>query len=247
MNEKSINYERFSATYDSVRDGNSEMVSCLLEGIMPTSSFLALDIGCGTANNTILFAEAAGASVIGLDLSHGMLKKASLKVDSLPLVQADAESLPFLNTSFDFVFMTEVIHHITNVETALSEIHRVLNDEGRVCIVTQSHKQIERRLTSRFFPDTITIDKSRYPKITHLENYLVGTGFSKVKSRTYTFRSVRLGRNYLETIENRGYSMLHKISNSAFKEGLSMLRNAMWENESLDNTVGYTYVWAKKC
>jgi len=246
MSGKSIDYDHVSAIYDSVRTGDPEMVHQLLTGIDSGKALQVLDVGCGTANNTFLFAKVSNMSVTGLDLSFGMTYEASKKGPDISFVQAPADRIPFCDSSFDFVFMTEVIHHLSEVSSTISEIYRILTDKGSMCIVTQSHPQIASRMTSRFFPATIAIDQARYPSISLLEQYMMTAGFSRIEPRSYTFAPVRLGADYLHTVEKRGYSMLHKITDEEYDRGIRELRIAMANGQTLDYSAGYTFVWGFK-
>ncbi len=246
MNHKTIDYDHVSSVYDSVRSGDPEMVHQLLSRLSLEKHLRVLDVGCGTANNTLLFSKASKTQVIGLDFSFGMLSEACKKALELSFVQAPADAIPFNAASFDFVFMTEVVHHLPNVPAAINEIYRILDKSGKSCIVTQSHPQIASRMTSRFFPATIPIDQARYPSISQLEDNLHDAGFTIVEPLSYTFSPVRLGAEYLLTVERRGFSMLHKISNEEYKLGLSELQKIMASGEPLDYSAGYTFVWAYK-
>lgn len=79
------------------------------------------------------------------------------------------ESIPFADNYFDFVYMTDVIHNIPDMRIIFKEIGRVLKSGGRLCIVTESHKQIEDRFYVKYFPTTI-VDKGRYPDIDEIIN-----------------------------------------------------------------------------
>lgn len=246
MDDKTINYDQVSKVYDKVRVGDLEMIQQILVGVSLSGDSVVLDVGCGTGNNTLLLAAASCSRVIGLDLSFGMLREASAKSHSLPLLQSPADALPFSDESFEFVFMTEVVHHLPDVNKTISEIFRVLRTSGSFCIVTQSHNQIEGRMTSRFFPATIEVDQARYPDIDVLEKSMHLAGFHKVESREYMFRPVRLGTDYLTTVSKRGYSMLHKISDDDYNRGLNALRKTYKEGEELMYSAGYTFVWGFK-
>jgi ubiquinone/menaquinone biosynthesis C-methylase UbiE len=246
MSEKTIDYDHVSAVYDTVRSGDPEMVHQLLMGINHDATHRVLDVGCGTANNTLLFAKTSKTQVTGLDLSLGMLKEACKKVPDVSFVQAPADNIPFHSASFDFVFMTEVVHHLPNVYDTIKEIFRILAQYGLTCIVTQSHSQIASRMTSRFFPATISIDQARYPSIKQLESDFHDAGFLNIESRSYSFAPVQLGAEYLNTVERRGYSMLHKISDEEYELGVSELQKAMASGKPLDYSAGYTFVWASK-
>ena len=246
MFRKTIDYDKVSKVYDQVREGNPEMVLQLLEEVSLDDSSQVLDIGCGTGNNTILLSATVPAQIVGLDMSFGMLQKACEKGSRIPLVQAPADSIPFASDTFDFVFMTEVLHHLPDIPLTLQEIYRILKPSGSLCIVTQAHKQIDNRMTSRFFPRTATVDKERYPDIDVIADQLNAAGFRKVNPKEYTYKPVRLGSEYLEAIEKRGFSMLHKISEEEYKQGLEDLRAAFQEDEELLYFSQYSFVWASK-
>ncbi|MFW9908978.1 MAG: class I SAM-dependent methyltransferase [Candidatus Thorarchaeota archaeon] len=246
MDDKTIDYDQVSKIYDKVRVGDPEMIRQILDGVSLSSDSIVLDIGCGTGNNTLLLAATTSSQVIGLDLSIGMLREASPKSLLLPLVQSPANILPFCDESFEFVFMTEVAHHLPDVNTTLSEIFRILRTCGSFCLVTQSHRQIEGRMTSRFFPATIEVDQARYPDIDVLEESMRAAGFHQVDSREHIFRPVRLGTDYLITVSKRGYSMLHKISDDDYNRGLNALRKAYKQGEELTYSAGYTFMWGFK-
>jgi SAM-dependent methyltransferase len=239
---KSIDYDAVSKVYDQVREGDPEMVGHMLEGLMLDTKSLILDIGCGTANNTMLVARATSSRLVGIDISAGMLGKAHAKASDLELAQATVEYLPFSSNVFDFVFMTEVIHHLADMNAALRESLRVLKGGGLSYIVTQSHRQIEKRMTSRFFPASATVDKKRYPDIDVIETAMKRAGFVKVSSKPYLFTPVVLGPEYLKTVEMRGYSMLHKLSEQEYQDGLKALHSAFERGERLMYSAGYTFV-----
>ena len=246
MRDNSIDYDSVSKTYDLVRAGEPEMIFHMLEESVPDSGSKVLDVGCGTGNNTLLFKRAVDARVFGLDPSYGMLEEAVAKAPEIAFVQGTAESIPFPKGLFDMLFMTEVVHHLSSLEPAILETVRVLKPGGYLCIVTQSHEQIGQRMTSRFFPATVDVDKARYPDIPVIESAMLEAGFNGISSKSYKFSPVILGPEYLETVSRKGYSMLHKISDNAYQKGLESLRLAYDRGEQLDYAAGYTFVWGTK-
>jgi ubiquinone/menaquinone biosynthesis C-methylase UbiE len=245
-NRKTIDYDKVSRVYDNVRVGDPEMVHQLLQGVILDHDALVLDVGCGTGNNTLLYAKATKTKVIGLDISYGMLEKAYGKSSLIPFIQAPADILPFSSKTFHLVFMTEVIHHLPSPDNSITDIFRVLKGGGSLCIVTQSHKQIDGRMTSRFFPASASVDKERYPDIDVIEGYMVKAGFCEVSPKEYMFKPTKLGKEYLHTVENRGYSMLHKLSREDYARGVEELRAACARDDELTYSPGYTFVWAIK-
>lgn len=93
----------------------------------------ALELGCGTG----IFLEqvaAAGAWTHGVDLSADLLAKAHERVASLPnvtLARANAEALPYPDSSFDVVYGSSILHHL-DLDAALRELRRVLRPQGRL-------------------------------------------------------------------------------------------------------------------
>lgn len=96
---------------------------------------LVLDLGCGAGIDSAEFAR-NGAHVISTDLTRTstLLTRNLLKEAGLPsfVVQADAVSLPFKDEVFHCVYCFGVLHHIPEVEKALTEIHRVLKPGGKI-------------------------------------------------------------------------------------------------------------------
>jgi ubiquinone/menaquinone biosynthesis C-methylase UbiE len=244
--KKTIDYDKVSKVYDNVRIGDPEMVHQILQGVRLDRDSIVLDVGCGTGNNTLLLVETIDAKVIGLDISYGMLEKACEKSKRIPFVQAPADILPFPDKTFHFVFMTEVIHHLPAPHSSIADIYRVLETRGAVCIVTQSHNQIDGRMTSRFFPASARVDKERYPDTDVIEEYMLNFGFNRVSTKEYQFRPTQLGEEYLNTARNRGYSMLHKISQEEYERGLQALEAAFASGEKLTYSAGYSFVWGFK-
>ncbi|MEO8083382.1 MAG: class I SAM-dependent methyltransferase [Ardenticatenales bacterium] len=99
---------------------------------------VVLDVGCGTGRTALPIAG-AGAGVIALDMSRGMLLQAVAKGramgldDVWPLI-ADAEHLPLADGVVDAVVCQGVLHHLPDVATALREMDRVVAAEGRICV-----------------------------------------------------------------------------------------------------------------
>lgn len=97
------------------------VIQLCLEGVQIGS---ALDIGTGTG----VFAEAfAGASlrVTGIDPNAGFLEVARRLVRNAEFTEGVAERLPFENSSFDLVFLGQVLHETDDPAAALQEARRV--------------------------------------------------------------------------------------------------------------------------
>lgn len=96
-----------------------------------TSTDVVLDLAAGTAVSTVELA-ASGAHCIAADFSLGMLKAGARR--GVPKVAADALALPFADGSFDAATISFGLRNVHDVDTALSEFHRVLKPGGRLAI-----------------------------------------------------------------------------------------------------------------
>ncbi|GEM_PF-363043 len=99
-----------------------------------------LEIGCGIGTLLADMVE-DGYTCAAVDRSPAMveaaraeLRRRGLPLSETPVVQADAQALPFADASFDSVVSTFPTEYIYDPNT-LSEIHRVLRPHGRLIIV----------------------------------------------------------------------------------------------------------------
>jgi demethylmenaquinone methyltransferase/2-methoxy-6-polyprenyl-1,4-benzoquinol methylase len=100
-----------------------------------------LDIAAGTGDLTMAVGrEKTGVSVIGIDFTLPMLKKAQVKLkrqkDTLrvQLLAADAMKLPFPEMAFDSAVVGFGIRNMPHRLQVLKEIKRILHPGGRVII-----------------------------------------------------------------------------------------------------------------
>jgi SAM-dependent methyltransferase len=97
-----------------------------------------LEVGCG--QGTVLNHLAAkGARAVGVDMSMASIQLTRAGARELgrhvEVVQADAESLPFPDESFDAVVSFGVLHHTPDTAKAVSELRRVLKPRGLAIVM----------------------------------------------------------------------------------------------------------------
>lgn len=98
-----------------------------------------LDVGCGTGTLTLLIKQThPNAAVYGLDVDPQVLDIAQRKTEqtgeTIVLQQGTATCLPYADGSFDRVFASLVLHHLTrqDKQQMLREAFRVLKPGGEL-------------------------------------------------------------------------------------------------------------------
>lgn len=90
-----------------------------------------LELACGTGQLTFPLYNKA-ASWEATDFSERMIDEAKSRASDYPVVFSvqDATNLPYEDGSFDAVIIANALHIMPNPDKALSEIHRVLKNDG---------------------------------------------------------------------------------------------------------------------
>jgi ubiquinone/menaquinone biosynthesis C-methylase UbiE len=101
-----------------------------------------LEIGPGPGWITILLTQANPTlKIIGLEISEDMIRVANQNKNKervgnkIEFIKGDAKNMNiFEDKSFDVVISSDSLHHWENPIKVFDEIHRVLKDNGKVCI-----------------------------------------------------------------------------------------------------------------
>ena len=174
-----IGYDNISRIYDVSRAANPDTVEKLVTVLDVDCDSVLLDVGCGTGNYTIALQHAA-RSVIGIDISIGMIEQARAKFPALRFICSDVTNLPFESETFDGVFAIQVLHHIEEKEVFLREAHRVLRKGAHIAIHSCSHEQMRAFWFYHYFPKGLEVDLARIPDVGEIASLLERAGFSNV-------------------------------------------------------------------
>jgi len=209
-----------------------------------------LDVGCGTGRFPLAILSLKKASIYCLEPSDEMLKKAVEKDESKKIswVQGDGEKLPFRDNFFDCVYMTLVIHHIENRESALREIYRTLKKGGNCAIMTNSHYRMKRHII-RFFPGVVAIDLKRFPTVPSLKSLMARVGFRNVRYHIVKHDEGFLPiEEYIERVRNKHISTLTLLREEQFKRGFRIFEEKVRRNcgMQLRRITGFDFVIGKK-
>ena len=204
-----------------------------------------LDFGCGTGNFTYAIMKLTTADVYGVEPSDGMKEKATEK--GIDARKGDHSFIPFDSGFFDFIYMTDVIHHVPDMKMMFGEFRRVLKQNGLVCILTESHKQLETRFWVKHFPTTVTVEKKRYPDIPDIINAATSVGFCEHKIEDTDEDSiVTVTEDFVKLAENKGFSMFRLIDEADYRSGLAVLIRDYEEKTPVQSNHGETLLWLKR-
>jgi len=120
---------------------------------------MVLEVGVGTGKNLKYYPK--GCSVIGIDISEGMLEKARKRAEGLnnvTLLLMDAEHLEFPDNSFDYVITTFVLCSIPDPAKALKEMHRVLKPDGEMINIEHMRSSTRWIASYEDFINPISVD-----------------------------------------------------------------------------------------
>ena len=104
-----------------------------------------LDVATGTGDFAIACAKLNPESIIGIDISEGMLKYGrqklkKLKLDSvISLKSGNAETIFFPDSSFDAIVVGFGVRNFQNLNKGLSNLHRMLKPGGQLLVLEFSY------------------------------------------------------------------------------------------------------------
>ena len=165
--------------------------------IQPEDS--VLEVGCGAGN---VIERASSGKLFGVDLSTSILRKAKRQINrNILLFQGDAQNLPCKNQGFQHVICSEVLEHVLDPLSVLSEISRILTPRGVAILSIPNESWINgiKRILIRLRIFNLFMDRQggyqqmpeRMDEEWHLHSFRLGEWLNMV---TRFFRVTRLKR-----------------------------------------------------
>ncbi|MEZ8219812.1 Ubiquinone/menaquinone biosynthesis C-methylase UbiE [Candidatus Fervidibacteria bacterium JGI MDM2 SSWTFF-3-K9] len=147
---------------------------------------LFLEIGCGTGWLCAL-AQEMGWQVVGLDISLNACSVAR-QTWGIPVLCSDSVSLPFKSNTFRLVVLRHVLEHLPSPRQALSEVYRVLRENGWVALEVPNAESLGRQVYGLLW------DSWDLPRHLHhftpetLKHLMEQVGFQRVKISSAHFK-----------------------------------------------------------
>ena len=98
-----------------------------------------LDVGCASGSMTNEISKLFPKSkIIGIDVYSSAVEHGNKLYPHIKFIVADAHKLPFAKNSFDLVICYETIEHVINPIGILSQMHKVVKNNGLVIVEMDS-------------------------------------------------------------------------------------------------------------
>ena len=113
-----------------------------------------LEAGCGVGAQTVTLARnSPDASFISIDISADSITKAKRAIESegisnVQFQQADIFNLKFEPASFDHIFVCHVLEHLSQPDSALTILKRLIKVGGTITVIEGDHG------SAYFYPDS---------------------------------------------------------------------------------------------
>ncbi len=156
-----------------------------IERVLPASAQgrHLLEVGCGTGHWSRFFAE-QGFLVTGVDLSSGMIRRASEKViPDAGFLAADAVALPFADGEFDVVVAITVLEFVADPRGVMKEMARCVR-RGGLLVVGALNRLSVLGIWRRLRPSA-TFASATFFSRSELRRLLVDLGETKVSAAAF--------------------------------------------------------------
>lgn len=222
-----VDYEQIASVYDAGRDQPSshrENWRAVLEPFIDRDHPL-LDLGAGTGQWSMLFAEWFDVEIVAVEPSAGM--RAAAAARDQPRVRAlagSAQHIPLADGSVGTVWLSAVWHHIADPDRAATELHRVLRPGGSVCLrgVFPDAGPAQDITLLRAFPEATGV-LATFPTIAEVTTQMRGAGLEHRLTQGVTEIGSTSAKNAYRRAARRADTLLRLLPDEIYMRRLSEL------------------------
>ena len=236
MSGHRVDYDRLSSTYNARYQANP--LQEIGDALAQLARGHVLEVGCGTGRWLSDMSRLA-AFAVGADASYGMLQQCDIHV---PLVNARANSLPFRENSFDFIFCVNALHHFDDKPGFIRDASVLLRPDGTLAIIGIDPRTIRSRYLYDYFESTLATDLARYPSFGHIVDAMSGAGLNHVEHRiVHTWTNRLHGREVLTDpfLQQDSNSTLALLNAEQYRAGLARITEAAEANISFETILPF--------
>jgi SAM-dependent methyltransferase len=240
-----VNYDRIASHYHQRYAVNPlpGVAAALRTLVQPYRAARVLEVGCGSGRWLAELGPLA-TWVCGLDLSPGMLRQARGHMAWPALACGDAGSLPFADTTFQFVFCVNALHHFAQPRWFIGEARRLLEPGGRLAVVGMDpHTGRDQWYVYEYFAGTREADLARFPPSATLLAWMEEAGLADLECRpAEAILHHLVGSEVLEDyfLQQHSTSQLTLLTDQAYAAGLERIRAALAKAEAAGRRLVFT-------
>src|SRR3989344_2215975 len=194
--KKEIKYLKQILTREEIKYFNFHKKRYLdiLQSIHINKNVKILDLGCSNGH-LLLILKKLGADVCGVDYTDKCKERFKKYGIMFKKCNIESDPLPYLDDTFDYVMMNEVIEHLVKeINLPIKECKRILKKNGKLIISTPNACELGKRLLfllgkniywdiNSFYERGIYERHNREFSMDELKFILKINGFSKFKSK----------------------------------------------------------------
>ncbi len=179
-----INYDdqtaaAFKAVREVPRDGLAAWREAVRRHLRPSSGMTVVDIGAGTGAFADAFYDWFDLAIVAVEPSAAMRAQIPRR-PGIRVLDGNASALPLPDHSADGAWLSLVIHHIRDLESAACEIRRVLRP-GAPALIRQGfpgRADTTRTFPWEFFPETARTVNT-FPSVEQVCQAFAAAGFRR--------------------------------------------------------------------
>jgi len=205
--------------YESLRDTDHDAL-LLIRTRLPDRPLVGVDIGAGTGRYTQLLRRVLPdrSWVLAADRSHAMLASCGASAaQGGAVLRCEAEQLPLVDRSVDFVTSFNAVHHF-DLERFAGEAARVLRPGGHLFVYTRTPEQNAESIWGRAFPGFLS-HESRLQDAMTLERVLGRLG--AVEMTSFIFPRRATAARLAERVRGGAYSTFGRYRADELEEALT--------------------------
>lgn len=226
-------YDQIGVGYSDIRRPDLRLAEHLSKALGDART--VVNVGAGTGSY-----EPSDRHVVAVEPSAEMV--AQRPPGSAPVVQAEAESLPFDDDSFDAALAILTVHHWKEMAAGLAELRRVARD--RVVLLTIDPAALGELWMNRdYWPEMTELESRRMPSMSELEASLpapTSVPLPVPRDCSDGFASAYWGRPeaILDPAVRQASSNWHGVAAEVIDRGLRQLQKDL-ESGAWDGRYGY--------
>ena len=219
------------AGYDKARERSPEVLASWATSVaahVPDARAVRtiLDLGCGTGRFSGALCTRFDATVVGVDPSSRMLRRARMKASTsrFHALQATGEAIPLKDDAVDLIFASMVLHHFDDVSRALAESRRVLREGGSFYLRAGTRERIRSYPISAHFPASVAIMQRTLWSVDRIRRAFESEGFQHLHTGSVDQVISPSHAAYAEQLAAGGDSVLLQLSKTDFDAGVASVR-----------------------